>query len=182
MKTGVKVYEIMTAKPITVGRSMSIKDCARAMLKADVGSVIVKEKDRAIGVITEKDIVERIVARGINPNKVKVENVMTRKLKSIEPTADVYEAIKRMSKKKVRRLPVVHNGKLVGLLTEKDVLKIQPELFDIISEKYRIKEYKEKKSPKRYVEGWCEECNNYAQLYETATGELLCEECKDEIR
>lgn len=181
MKTGIKVGDAMTKEPVVVSPEVSVKDCAKKMLKEKVGGVIVKKDNILLGIVTEKDIVEKAVAKARNPEKIKVKNIMAKKMVTIEPSKDLYDALIKMRDKNVRRLPVVTNKKLIGLLTEKDVLKIEPQLFDLLTEKFRLREESLKPIKGRYVEGECENCGNYAQLYNVG-GKLLCEECKDIVR
>jgi len=135
MKTGVSVGDAMNTKPIVVLPIMNIQNCTVLMLKKKVGSLLVVEKTKLVGIITEKDILRQIVAKHLSPKKLTVKDIMTKKVKTIEPDKDLYEAMMFMKKHKLRRLPVLHNGELQGLLTEKDIMNIQPTLLDIAEEK-----------------------------------------------
>jgi signal-transduction protein with cAMP-binding, CBS, and nucleotidyltransferase domain len=149
MKTGVKVMDAMTKSPIIVNSNLSIKDCCKIMLKESVGGVIVKDKN-GIGIITEKDIIEKVVAKNLDPEKTTAKKIMTKNMVIISPEKDIYDAIIKMRDKDVRRLPVIHDGELIGLLTEKDILKIEPSLFDLLVERYEIREEDKKPIKNRY--------------------------------
>jgi len=149
MKTGVKVMDAMTKSPIIVNSSISIKECCKIMLKEGVGGIIVKDKN-GIGIITEKDIIEKVVAKNLDPEKTTAKRIMTKNMVIISPDKDIYDAIIKMRDKDVRRLPVIYNGELVGLLTEKDILKIEPSLFDLLIERYEIREQDKKPIKNRY--------------------------------
>ena len=118
----------MTKNPVIVSPDTLLPVCARKMLSNNVGALIVKDKDKPIGIITEKDIVEEAVGKELNIKKTKVRDIMSNLLITITPDADLSEAIKTMKREDVRRLPVVYNNKLVGLLTQKDILRIDPDL------------------------------------------------------
>ncbi len=105
---------------------------------------------------------------------------MKRKVITIKPGADITEAMTRFRKKKLRRLPVVENGKLIGFLTTKDILRIDPGLFQMIAETIKIKEETEKlkrsdiEAPRK--QGICEECGEYEILYHDEV-QWLCDKC-----
>ncbi len=138
MQKYLSVRDAMTKMPISVGPNTLILECSKIMLKEDVGSLIIKEANILRGIVTEKDLVEKIIAKELDPKKTKVKEIMTKDVITIEPTKDIMQAIKIMTEKNIRRLPVVELDKLIGLLTVKDILKIQPEMFDIIIEKSRF--------------------------------------------
>src|SRR3989344_4281087 len=115
MKTGVTVCDAMSDNPVIIGPTKTISQCAALMMKRNVGSVIVKAKDRVLGIITEKDIVNKVVAKNLNASKTKVTDIMTTKVITIRPEQDIYEAMIEMSERHVRRMPVINNGKIVGM-------------------------------------------------------------------
>jgi len=179
MKTGVTVTDAMTLKPVVTTENTSVFDCARTMLKKGVGSLVVVRNKKLVGLITEKDIVREVVAKNKSPKKLVAKDVMTKKLITVGPDTDIFDAMQIMEKEGVRRLPVVSpNKELLGLLTIKDILKVQPQLYDYIKEKAQVGKMKEKKQ--KYIEGECESCGAYGRLYEV-DGQLLCEECRDEV-
>jgi len=138
MKTGIKVIDAMTKKPISVTPNEIITNCTKLMLDRHVGSLLVKENEKLLGVLTERDLV-RMISLGIDPKSTKVKQIMTRKIVTITPERDIYDAIVLMNKENVRRLPVITNDKIIGLLTLRDILTIQPTLFDLILEMVSIK-------------------------------------------
>lgn len=130
VKTGIKVHEAMNKNPIVISKNASLPTCARKMLSNDVGAIIIKNKDQIEGIITEKDIVESAVAKEINIKKTKVSDIMTTGMITISPDDDLSKAVEVMIRENVRRLPVVRNKRLLGLLTVKDILNAQPKLFN----------------------------------------------------
>ena len=129
MKSGIKVYEAMTKNPVVISPDIELPVCARKMLSNNVGALLVKNKNRLMGIITEKDIVEQAVGKELNLKKTKVKDIMSTLLIIISPEADLMEAIQKMKREDVRRLPVVNKNKLVGLLTQKDIISMKPDLF-----------------------------------------------------
>ena len=140
MKTGVKVQDIMTKQPITIDKDSTLEKCAQLMGERKVNSLVVKdETNKVIGIIVDEDLVRRAIAEGVNCKKIKVEKLMTKEITTIEPERDIHDAVKLMGDYSIRQLPVVLDKKLVGFVTAKDILRIQPALFEIIKEKIRMR-------------------------------------------
>ncbi len=139
MRTGIKVMDAMTKAPVKVLPEETLLTCAQKMIEGDVGSLIVEENGKLLGIITEKDFVNKAVAQNLDMQKSKAKDIMSTKMLKISPDLDLYDAIYFMSRENVRRLPVTEGDKLIGLLTYKDVLKIQPDLYDIFIENLKMK-------------------------------------------
>ena len=181
MDTGIKVGDLMTRSFIHVSPDTDLKECARTMVKKRVGSLIIKEGDKLKGILTEKDIIWAIVKKSKHDLKnIKAKALMRRKVITIKPGADITDAMTKFRKKKVRRLPVVENGKLIGFLTTKDILRIDPGLFQMIAETLKIKEetakLKRSDIEARRKQGICEECGDYDILYND-DAQWLCNKC-----
>lgn len=183
MKVGVKVGDVMTKKFVSVVPSLSIIECAKIMAKKGVGSLIVSDNQKIKGIMTEGDILQA-VAKGFDLKKTNVAKIMTKKIIGINPGKDISDAMQVMKTRKVRWLPVLADGNVIGLLTEKDILKIQPELFDIAVQNINIAEEEEKwkriKAVDEYrwvKEGPCQECGVYDLLYKVG-GRYLCATCR----
>ena len=183
MKIGVKVGDVMTRDFVSAKPDIPVLQAIKLMVKKRVGSLILKEKDILKGILTERDIMWALSKKpGRNLGKVKAREICTKKTTTIKPSADIYDAIRLMKKVNYRRLPVIVKKRVIGLLTMKDILRIQPELFEIVKENYTIKEEAEKlkriKSGESFKEGICEECGNFDILY-NVDGELICESCRE---
>lgn len=119
-----RVKEIMGPSPITVPADATVTLAAEAMDKQDSSCVFVKSKEEIIGIVTERDVTRRVVGRGASPGKIKVESIMTSPIIVISPDAKIEEALRVMSKNKVRRLPVVDEKKeLAGMVSLADIAK-----------------------------------------------------------
>ena len=144
MRTDFKVYDAMTKEPITVPKDMNLVECAVKMKEHDVGSCLVLEDGRITGIVTELDIVRKGVASNTDVRTLLVSNVMCNTVTTVEPDVDLFEAISTMAELNIRHLPVVHKGEFVGLLTAKDVLKIEPALFEIMVQSMEVREQENK--------------------------------------
>ena len=183
MKTGYKVGDAMTEKPIIVSSGTTLQECAKIMAKNHVGSLIVKDDQTAKGILTEQDIVRNAVAFGVDTKKAKVNDIMIEKLVTIEPDKDIFDALVIMRDLNIRQLPVVSNNEMVGLLTLKDILKIEPQLFDLLVEKFELREEARKPINKMLPsEGICQTCGEYFEKLTAVGGALLCDKCRREQR
>ena len=181
METGIKVGDLMTRNFIWTSLDTNLRECAKKMVKKRVGSLIIKEDETLKGILTEKDIIWAIVKKSKHDLKnIKAKDLMKRKVVTIKPGDDITEAMRKFKKKKIRRLPVVENGKLIGMLTSNDVLKIDPGLFEMIAQTIKIKEETEKLKRRKTArqQGICEECGEYDILYQS-DAQWLCETCYD---
>ena len=102
MKTGITVYEAMTKRPVTASPNETIQDCARKMAKDQVGSIVIEDNKELVGIISEKDIVERVVANGLDVSKVKASEIMIRDIITIDPTRDLSDALILMGHEEIR--------------------------------------------------------------------------------
>ena len=146
MKTGYLVADIMTNNPIKVDGKLSVKECAEVMKNNDVGSVLIMKGNELLGIVTEKDIVFKVTVNNEDASKTTAYEIMTPKnnMTIIEPNKDIYDALIVMKENKVRRLPVLSQGNLMGLITVNDILKIEPDLFDIMVERISLREEERK--------------------------------------
>jgi CBS domain-containing protein len=114
--------EIMTGKVTTASPDMSLLEVAQMMRDGDMGAMPIVENNKLVGIVTDRDIVVRGVAEGLS-NTAKIGDVMTREVFSVKPDDFVFEAIRLMGDKQVRRVPVVdENGGLAGILSIADVV------------------------------------------------------------
>ncbi len=181
MQTGYRVCDVMTRKPIAVSLGTSVRECAALMKEKNVSSLVVKEGDMLRGHITDDVLIRNVLAEGLDVDRTTAADVMLVKVATIEPKKDVYDALMTMRDYETRQLPVVdreNGGKLVGLLTLKDVLKIQPQLFDLLVDKIVLREEEQKLTGSRYpLEGTCDNCGQFfPKLYEV-DGDFLCTKC-----
>jgi len=179
MKTGVRVSDAMTFEPISISPGTKLEEAAKLMLKNSIGSLVVLEKGKLKGIITEWDIVHRVVAKGMNPKTLQAQNIMVSNLITIDPNKDIYEALTRMRNNDIRHLPVISKKKLVGYLTLKDILKIQPELFDILIDNYVLREETDKPVGARQAKGTCASCGITSNALFDENGIFLCRNCKN---
>jgi CBS domain-containing protein len=134
------VRDAMTENPRSIGASASVVEAARVMREEHIGSLPITDEEQLVGMITDRDITTRVVAEAVDPKMTSVGEVYSRDLISVEPNEDLDEALQLMARHQVRRLPVVENGRLVGIVAQADIAlreneKKTGQLVEAISER-----------------------------------------------
>jgi len=126
----------MSRSLVTIKEDASIFDVARLMRRRKVGSLLVKDAKGVIGsIVTERDLVWKALAKGDTRSKVKA--IASRPLVSVPESVDLADAARRMGKSDYKRLVVTKDSKIVGVLSERDILRLSPSLYDLIAEEER---------------------------------------------
>jgi CBS domain-containing protein len=115
------VRDAMTQEPRCLDASEPVVEAAKLMRDGDIGAVIVTEADTVSGIVTDRDIVVRAVADGQDPDEARVGDVCSSDVKTLAPEDDLSEAVEQVRSANVRRLPVVEDGKPVGILSLGDL-------------------------------------------------------------
>ena len=122
------VRDAMTASPTAIAGDKSVVEAARTMTTENVGSLPVLDEKKLVGIVTDRDLVTNVLAKDLDPHKVPVADVATQDPVSVSPDESLDTALQRMADEQVRRLPVVEDGRLVGILAQADVSRTaQPE-------------------------------------------------------
>jgi CBS domain-containing protein len=114
----IRVKDLMEKNVVTVDSGTTVTDAIKVMLKSNVWSVVVVKRGLPEGVVTERDLIRRCVAKGLVPDRLPVEKIMSSPLITIGPDATIREAMSLMVEKGIRRLFVVDDGKIVGRVTQ----------------------------------------------------------------
>lgn len=177
----VAVKDVMSSPVRTVRESDNVTKVAKTMARNGVGSVVVVDRKRnPLGMITEKDVVRRVAAKGLHPNKIKAGKIMSKPLRTVEPTLDVKEAARRMKQLKVKRFAVMEAGKLVGIVTGTDIVEITPALIDVMEEKSRIRPLAEPRETSALA-GYCDQCGAWSDHLKPRDGSFLCADCISDL-
>lgn len=184
LRTKMVVKDVMSSPVITVTENETVDKVAKFMEMQELGCIIVTDKDgRPLGVITERDLVTRVLAKNKLPSKLKAKGVMTSPLITISPDVTLSNAARQMSRLNVRRLGVVYKGDLVGILSSKDILAVTPELLETIQEKARIESGNlEETVEGSLLAGYCDRCGQWSNRLMEVEGEFLCEDCRSESK
>ncbi len=178
------VREIMEVNVVTVPPDATVREVAISMSKMDIGSLIIVDKDRPIGIITETDIVTRVIAEDRDPSTTKVVDVMSSPLIHITPNTALTEAMRVMAKSGIRRVAVLKNDSLAGIITSRDILRWSPELIDVLMESLRLRNNHEMRDEEEEDElvaygGTCDSCGEYSTELSLEDGRYLCDRCRE---
>ena len=130
----IKAEDLMTTEVAVMDEAISVKKAAEVMAQEGVSAIIVTVEGKAKGIVTERDILKRIVAEDKNAKKTKVKEIMSSPLVTIEPSTDLEEAARLMFEKKLKNLPVTHENRLIGLINLQDICRLQPEILKLLKQ------------------------------------------------
>lgn len=180
-----QVKDVMSSPVTTVDEGAPAKQVAKLMEKQELGSIIVINKEKKpLGIITERDLVRRILAKNVRSNSLTAKEVMTSPLITVEPNVEINEVARKMSRLNIRRLGVIYKGRLVGVVSSKDVLAVMPELVNIIQEKAliegknRVQQAEREQTP---LTGYCDNCERWSDTLQEVNGDFLCGDCAVEL-
>ena len=122
----------MVEDVITVDSDATVMEAVELMNKHEIGCLIVTRKEKAVGIVTERDFLKRVLAESRDPKKTKVRQIMSKPLIFGEPDMDIEDAARLMFRKKIKKLPVVENGRLLGLVTLTDLARFQPQIMKLL--------------------------------------------------
>jgi CBS domain-containing protein len=125
----IKAEDVMATNVAIMEENVSAKKAAEIMARAGVSAIIVMVEGKAEGIVTERDIVKRIVAEDKNARKTKVKEIMSSPLVVVEPSTDLEAVARLMFEKKIKNLPVIHEKRLIGLINLQDICRLQPEIL-----------------------------------------------------
>jgi len=176
MHSDIPVKEIMTRDVCKASVEETVHSIAKRMVEYGVGSAVIMDGKKPVGIVTEKDLIAKVVAKNKSPASVKVKEVMSSPLITIKPTTSVREAAEIMIKRGIRRLPIVNDsGELLGIITDNDILSISLDLGELSSlvteQSYGFSE--------ETGGGICDKCGKYVDTLYEVEGLNLCEDCAE---
>jgi len=129
-----KVEDVMVKEVITIDENLTVKEAAGIMNKFEIGCLIAVRKGKAMGIITERDLLKRVVAEAKDATETKVKDIMSSPLVVVEPSMELEDAVKMMFQMKIKKLPVVEGKRLVGLVSLTDIARFQPQMITILKQ------------------------------------------------
>lgn len=178
----VLVKEVMSSPVIEAEEYETAEDAAKKMMKFGVGAIIVTgQRGEPVGIVTKTDLVNKVIAKNLKPNEVKLKDIMSSPLQTIDPDAKIEEALRKMNKLKVNRLAVIYKNRLAGLVSIKDILRVTPEILEIVKENMKIMGASFPRSREGYMEGYCDNCGEWSDMLLNVEGRYLCEDCRLEL-
>lgn len=175
MTTKVLVRDIMNSPVITAGPSDNVVDIASKMKEHNIGSVIITENEKPVGIVTDWDVVS-VVASNLEPSSVDAIKVM-QQIHTVEAAEGITEAARLLRKNNIKRLGVVYKDRLAGIISSSDVIAVTPELVDVVSEKAAMIRG-EIGRPASAISGYCDECGEWSDVLMYSEGTFTCEVCR----
>ena len=181
MIANIAIKDIMTKGIVTARPTDSVLTISRMLKAAGIGAVVITEGHDIKGILTEGDIIRKVVSLDKKPGDLQAKDIMTSPVRSIDDDLDIEEASRIMRDLRVERLPVARNEKLVGIITQNDLTRIEPALHVILREERELRAMKGEEYD-RLFSGICENCNSAVvdDLKITEDKRLLCSECRGE--
>jgi CBS domain-containing protein len=180
MTTRVLVRDIMNSPVISASPSDTVRDIAKKMKEEKIGSIVIMEKDKPVGIVTDWDIVSNGVVKDAKPSQIKAKDVM-KDIRTIESEESITEAARLLRKHNIKRLGVIYKNRLVGIISSSDVIAVTPDLVDVVSEKAAIiRGELGIARPAGKVSGYCDECGEWSDLLQYDEGTFICEVCRGE--
>jgi len=179
METKLAVRDVMTRTVVTATPDMSAAQAGKKMVENRVGSVIIVKDGRPVGIVTESDMVAKVIFKNVKPSSIKLEQLMSKPLITTKSSDDIHEAVLMMAQKKIRRLPVIDGDELVGIITDADVIQVSSEINQILDN--LIEMNRESVLDRRDVimtQGECEECEEFSEDLRQEGGRLKCPRCR----
>jgi CBS domain-containing protein len=131
-KVSLKVEDVMVREVVTISENASVKEAAGIMNQFEIGSIIAVRRGKAIGIITERDLLKRVIAEGMDAKKTRVKDIMSSPLVVIAPGTELEEAMRLMFEKKIKKLAVVEQKRLVGVVSLTDIASCQPAIIKLL--------------------------------------------------
>lgn len=178
METRLAVRDVMTRTVVTATPDMSAAEAGKQMVENRVGNIIIVKDEGPIGIVTESDMVAKVIARNVKPGSIKLEQLMSKPLITTTSSDDIHDAVLMMAQKKIRRLPVIDDGALVGIITDADVIQASSEINQILDNLIQMN--RESVLDRRDViitQGECEQCEEFSEDLRQEEGRLKCPRC-----
>jgi signal-transduction protein with cAMP-binding, CBS, and nucleotidyltransferase domain len=179
METRLAVRDVMTRTVVTATPDMSAAEAGKKMVENRVGNIIIVKDEGPIGIVTESDMVAKVIAKNVKPGSIKLEQLMSKPLITTTSSDDIHDAVLMMAQKKIRRLPVMDDGALVGIITDADVIQASSEINQILDNLIQMN--RESVLDRRDViitQGECEQCEEFSEDLRQEEGRLKCPRCR----
>ena len=172
------IRDILNNEVKVLPAEASAQQAATIMRENEIGSLIIvdpKDNEKPIGIITERDMNNRVVAENKLPSEVVCREIMSSPVHQISPTVKLTSAMHRMATQHIKRLVVIENQKMIGIISQSDILEIAPYMIEILQD---MANFVKKSYEAEYTAGYCQLCENWSDALDEVDGNFICPDCK----
>lgn len=185
----VSVAQVMNKAVMVMDINSDASAIAREIVSRDAGSVIITENDLAMGIVTERDLVRGIVMEDRKPDEIDASELLSSPLITIDPEKSIADASEIMLKSNIKRLPVLKDTTIIGVISNTDILMVTPGLNTILKDLIdmnreallSIPSIEEISEPENFHSGICESCYTFSYDLRLVNGEYICGRCREEV-
>jgi len=185
METDIPLRDVMVREVVKGDRDLTVLKAAKLMRRYNVDSIVVLDHGDPVGIVTEGDIIRELVSKDIKPSTVRLKDIMTMPLVTASPNDRLSDIAKKMTKERIRKIPVIDDGKLVGIVADIDILSVSSEMTSILAELVEMKVERETLDidieRESTGQGICEKCGSFSHYLALKGGLMVCESCKEEL-
>jgi len=172
------VRDVMSEDLNYASPDTKVHEIAETLRKGKRGSVLIKEDEEVVGIVTNSDIVNEFVVAG---KEGKAKEILTEDLITVTPEMSIEDAAMIMIEEKVERVVVVEDGNILGVLSQDDIIKVEPNLYLDITQGHKLGIENVDIDPEEGEAGKCESCENYSENLKEVNGNLICRTCREEM-
>jgi CBS domain-containing protein len=185
METEVPLSQVMVREVVKGDKELNLTEAAKLMREHDVDSIVVLSNGEPVGIVTEGDIISVLVSKDVKPSTVKLEDIMTTPIITASSNDRLSDIAKMMATKRIRKIPVIDNGELIGIVADVDIISVSTEMNSILGELLEMNVEREplglEGEGERIGQGICEKCVSFSYYLEMEGGLMVCESCKEEM-
>ncbi len=175
--------EVMVREVVAGNQDLTVLEAAKLMRRNKVDSIVVLDDGEPVGIVTEGDIISELVSKDIKPSTMKLKDIMTSPLITASPNDRLSTIARKMARERIRKIPVIEDGKLVGIVADVDILSVSSEMNSILAELLEMNLEREELSVEgeSVEQGICEKCGSFSHYLSVKDGLMVCETCKEEL-
>ncbi|MFQ6009931.1 MAG: cyclic nucleotide-binding/CBS domain-containing protein [Candidatus Aenigmatarchaeota archaeon] len=174
----IKVKDVMSARVISCSPGTTVAAAAKTMRDEDVGSIVIIEGKKPVGIATREDITNKVAAENKQPSEVLVKDIMTSPVITAASDEDLADVARRMNQFGYERMPVKYLDKLVGFISVRDILRVSPGLLELMKES--LEDIVPEGFEAEFNAGDCELCGNFDEQLRNVNDRWVCAACQDE--
>jgi len=181
IKEGILIENIFNPNVEVIESNKTVLDAAKLMKEKKTRELIVVSKDEVTGILVDRDLTRRVIALNKDPAKLKVSQVISKRLITATESDRVETVVRTMIKNDISRIPVIRGERLLGIITYREILKTWPAYVSLLEEEAGIKTDEEnaQEESEPTLEGYCSSCGNFSEELIQVNGAFLCRDCRE---